>query len=52
LADGAGFVKVRLMAKPDPEALAKALRENLLKRKAQGRAMPAAPAPREDEKKS
>ena len=25
------------MAKPDPEALAKALRENLLKRKAQGR---------------
>jgi hypothetical protein len=51
LAEVVWHVKVLRMPKPDPEALAKALRENLLKRKAQGRETPPVD-PRSGEKKS
>ena len=51
MAEAAWFVKVMGMAKPDPEALAKALRENLRKRKEQGRdPPPAADAPASEKK--
>ncbi len=43
MAEVLGRVKVMGMAKPDPEALARALRENLRKRKEQGRGEPPAP---------
>jgi hypothetical protein len=51
LAEVVWRVKVLRMPKPDPEALAKALRENLRKRKEQGReSAPPADAPAAEKK--